>query len=57
MNSIPEELLDKIIVEDCIIGIRKLPADSIDLIISDPPYNLNKDFGIWKETEKKTHLA
>lgn len=53
MNSIPEELLDKIIVEDCIIGIRKLPADSIDLIISDPPYNLNKDFGIWKETEKK----
>jgi len=38
---------------DCIQGMRNLPDESISLIIADPPYNLNKDFGIWKEKSKK----
>jgi len=46
-------VLDSISNEDCILGIRSLPADSVDLIIADPPYNLDKDFGAWKETERK----
>lgn len=40
-------------VGDCLKEMRKLKDNSFNLIIADPPYNLNKDFGPWKETEKK----
>ena len=30
---------------DCIKGITLLNKDSIDIIIADPPYNINKNFG------------
>lgn len=49
-----EKWLDAIHTIDCIDGISELPDESVDLIIADPPYNLNKDFGIWKESEHKT---
>ena len=45
---------DKIIVGDCVEGMNALPADHFNLIIADPPYNLSKDFGIWKEEEKRS---
>lgn len=38
---------------DCIEGMRSLPGACIDLIVADPPYNLNKDFGIWKESARR----
>lgn len=44
---------DKIIVGDCIEGMRCIPDESAHLIVADPPYNLNKDFGVWKETQRK----
>lgn len=47
------EWLDRIVVIDCQEGLAKLPSASAQLIIADPPYNLNKDFGIWKEAEQK----
>jgi len=37
--------LDQIYLEDCISFMKKLDDESVDLIIADPPYNLNKDFG------------
>ena len=46
-------ITSKIILGDCIEEMRKIPDGSINLIVADPPYNLNKDFGIWKESEKK----
>lgn len=33
--------------------MSKLPEGCADLIIADPPYNLSKDFGIWKEQEQR----
>lgn len=38
---------------DCIDGMGKLPSECSELIIADPPYNLKKDFGAWKEIEQK----
>lgn len=38
---------------DCIEGMRRMPAESVQLIVADPPYNLSKDFGIYKELEQK----
>ncbi len=37
--------LNRIYQEDTILFSQKIPDNSIDLIIADPPYNLNKDFG------------
>ena len=45
--------LNKIHHQDCIKGMQGLEAESIDLIVADPPYNLNKDFGQWNERKRK----
>ena len=47
----PGSFINQIFCEDCIAGMKKLPDASFNLIIADPPYNLKKDFGNWKETE------
>ncbi|MDP1760371.1 MAG: site-specific DNA-methyltransferase [Candidatus Woesebacteria bacterium] len=39
-----KEIKNKIFNEDCIEGIKKIPDNSIDLIITDPPYCLGKDY-------------
>jgi len=44
-ESIPEKCLNNILNQDCIRGMEDLPDNSIDLIIADPPYGLDKDFG------------
>ena len=53
MKNYNISLVDSIINGDCIVEMQNLPDVCIDLIIADPPYNLNKDFGQWKESEKK----
>jgi site-specific DNA-methyltransferase (adenine-specific) len=40
-----KEILNKIFNEDMIIGIKRIPDNSIDLIVADPPYSLGKDYG------------
>ena len=30
----------QIVVGDCVAALAKLPADSVDLVFADPPYNL-----------------
>ena len=39
----------KIICGDCIDELKKLPDESIDLIITDPPFNIGKDYGKYKD--------
>ena len=39
-----EEVLDRTITGDCLQVMDCLPRGSVDLIIADPPYNLDKDF-------------
>ena len=46
-------LINKIHRLDCIVGMANLPDECADLVIADPPYNLNKDFGDWNEKERK----
>jgi predicted methyltransferase len=31
-------MFNKIYNEDCVLGMKKLPDDSIDLIVTSPPY-------------------
>ena len=44
---------NEIIHGDCIEKMLALPSGCVDLVVADPPYNLNKDFGAWKESEKR----
>ena len=45
--------VDVIYNQDCIEGMGQLPDDFVHLVVADPPYNLAKDFGSWKEIERK----
>lgn len=36
--------LDEIVLGDCLEVLRALPHDSIDLVVSSPPYNLGKEY-------------
>mgnify|MGYP000253422860 CR=1 FL=1 len=38
------ELINKVLVGDCIQLMKKIPDESIDLIFIDPPYNLRKRY-------------
>lgn len=52
-------VLNKIFNEDCINGLKKLSTESVDALITDPPYNISRnnnfrtmgrdgiDFGEW----------
>lgn len=53
IKKVPNNWRDKIILGDSLELLKQLPAESAELIIADPPYNLKKDFGPWKEKEKK----
>lgn len=40
--------------EDCLEGLKKLPDKSIDLIVTDPPYNIETSgCGIYKQKDKQ----
>ena len=37
--------LNEILLMDCVEGLKKIPKETASIIICDPPYNVNKDFG------------
>jgi site-specific DNA-methyltransferase (adenine-specific)/adenine-specific DNA-methyltransferase len=53
MNNNIDDLKNTIVHGDCIEHLKSLPDECAHLIIADPPYNLKKDFGPWKEVERK----
>jgi site-specific DNA-methyltransferase (adenine-specific) len=52
MTTTLDEYINNIFLGDCIIGMQSLPDECVDLIIADPPYNLNKNFGAWNENKR-----
>ncbi len=43
------DLMDKITCMDCIDGLKLIPDNSIDLVVTSPPYNLGKNYGIYRD--------
>jgi len=41
---------NKIILGDCIDQMKKFPSSMVDLIFADPPYNLEKDYGLYQDS-------
>ena len=45
--------IDKVYNEDCIEGMKKIPDNSIDLLLTDPPYNVKiAEWDNWKTVEE-----
>ncbi len=42
MDKIGEFEINKIYCMDCLEGLKKLPDNSVDLVVTDPPYNMEK---------------
>jgi len=43
----------KLICGDCLEKMKKMPSESTDLIITDPPFNIGKDYGgVYKDRKK-----
>jgi len=43
----------KIICGDCLVKLKRIPDGSVDLIVTDPPFNIGKDYGKYKDNLKK----
>jgi site-specific DNA-methyltransferase (adenine-specific) len=48
-NSAPNIPLFEIFVEDCVRGMKTLEAQSVDVVVTSPPYNLGKEYGAYKD--------
>jgi site-specific DNA-methyltransferase (adenine-specific) len=40
-------------IGDCIAVMREMPAESVDLIVADPPYNIGIDYGTGKAADRR----
>lgn len=49
-NPLPKKYLNKIICEDSLKVLKKLPDNSIDLVFTSPPYNFGLDYGDHNDT-------
>jgi site-specific DNA-methyltransferase (adenine-specific) len=45
MGTGVEQLLNRVFNEDALSGMDRIPEESVDLVIADPPYCLGKDYG------------
>lgn len=53
----PDDFINKVILGDCMEVMKKIPDESIDLIITDPPYNISTNLKIdrsrWGKKQKR----
>lgn len=43
--------LNKIYCMDCLEGLKKIPDNSVDLVVTDPPYGIDLDYNGYEDTE------
>ena len=43
----------KIIEGDCLVELKKIPKETIDLVLTDPPFNIGKNYGLYKDKMNK----
>lgn len=47
--------LYKLLCQDCLKGMRKLDLDTIDIVVTSPPYNLGIEYGNYKDSSDRSH--
>ena len=48
-----ESGINKVVMADCLEAMKLIPDKSIDLVLTDPPYGMGKDFGNASDTENE----
>jgi site-specific DNA-methyltransferase (adenine-specific) len=48
-------LLDRLHHGDCVEGLEKLPAGSIDLVFADPPFNIGYEYDVYDDRREAEH--
>lgn len=49
---------NNIILQDCIEGMNNLPTNSVDIVVTSPPYNLGIDYSTYKDNKpRQEYLA
>ena len=41
--------------EDCIVGLARCPAESVDLVFADPPFNIGYDYDVYNDSRAADH--
>lgn len=44
-----DDYINKVILGDCLEVMKGIPDGAVDLVWTDPPYNCNKDYGVYKD--------
>lgn len=44
VHTVPDHLVDTVVLGDCMELFRELPDGCVDLVVSSPPYNLGKEY-------------
>ena len=53
----PDDYVNKIICGDCFEIMKKMPDKCVDLILTDPPYNVKINYGAYKDNlSSKSYL-
>lgn len=45
--------MNQIYEQDCLDFLRSLPDGFVDLTFTDPPYNVKKDYGVYKDNKSQ----
>src|SRR5947199_379979 len=53
--ALSDEILAKIDHGDCIAGMNARPAESIDLVFADPPFNIGYDYDVYHDAKEYDH--
>ncbi len=48
----PEDFINKIIQGDCLEVMKSIPDNSVDLVLTDPPYGINLEYNNYKDSEE-----
>jgi site-specific DNA-methyltransferase (adenine-specific) len=48
-------VLDALLNQDCISGLKELEAGSIDLVFADPPFNIGYQYDVYQDRKKAEH--
>ncbi len=56
-NSTLQDFLNTIINMDTVLGLKKIPDESTDLIFADPPYNLQLKEELWRPNQTRVNAV
>jgi len=57
-TQVPQELINQIILGDCLEIMKQIPDNSVDMTFCDPPYNLKKSYEHYEDDkETRDYLA